>query len=300
MRLAKLEVLSDSEIRAIHEATVDILENCGVQVLHRGMLDFLAAKGLDVDKDKRIVRFGRSVIEDGLATVPHQIEVFDREGEFACILGDGKSKIAAGHNAIFWVDPDTGETRPSRVADIEAFARLCDVLDAIHVVGIPVMPQDTPDPKLSLLWGVDACIRNTTKPIYFSTDNLTVNRAIIEMLRVVFRGDFDRQVYGISQLSPTSPLYWEEGVISAIMDTVKTAVPLALLPEPNAGVSAPYTLAGLLTVDNAECVSGLVMTQLLKPGHPLLYANSWTCTDMRSGAALVGSTETTICRIAGV
>ena len=161
------------------------------------------------------------------------------------------------------------------------------------------MPQDIPDARLSLLWGVDACIRNTTKPIYFSTDNLQVNRAIIEMLRAVFKGDFDTQVYGISQLSPTSPLYWEEGVIDAIMDTVKTAVPLAVLPEPNAGISAPYTLAGLLTVDNTECISGLVMTQLLKPGHPVLYANSWTCTDMRNGAALVGSTETTICRIAG-
>jgi trimethylamine--corrinoid protein Co-methyltransferase len=294
-----LEVLSDSEIREIHEATVDILEGCGVRVLHHGMLDFLTAKGLAVDKGKGIVRFSRSAIEDSLATIPRQFEVFDREGEFAFVLGDGKPKIAAGHNAIFWVDADTGETRPSRVSDVEVFARLCDALEAIHMVGIPVMPQDVPDPRLSLLWGVDACIRNTRKPIYFSTDNLTVNRAIIEMLRAVFKGDFDRQVYGISQLSPTSPLYWEEGVINAIMDTVKTSVPLALLPEPNAGVSAPYTLAGLLTVDNAECISGLVMTQLLKPGHPLMYANSWTCTDMRNGAALVGSTETTICRIAG-
>jgi trimethylamine--corrinoid protein Co-methyltransferase len=83
------------------------------------------------------------------------------------------------------------------------------------------------------------------------------------------------------------------------MDTVETAVPLAILPEPNAGVSAPYTLAGLLTVNNAECLSGLVMIQLLKPAARVLYANSWTTTDMRTGAALVGSTETSICRIAG-
>ncbi len=83
------------------------------------------------------------------------------------------------------------------------------------------------------------------------------------------------------------------------MDTVETGVPLAILPEPNAGVSAPYTLAGLLTVNNAECLSGLVMIQLLRPGARVLYANSWTTTDMRTGAALVGSTETSICRIAG-
>jgi trimethylamine--corrinoid protein Co-methyltransferase len=41
------------------------------------------------------------------------------------------------------------------------------------------------------------------------------------------------------------------------------------------------------------------MIQLLKPGAKVMYANSWTTTDMRTGAALVGSTETTICRVAG-
>lgn len=75
-------------------------------------------------------------------------------------------------------------------------------------------------------------------------------------------------------------------------------MPLAILPEPNAGVSAPYTLAGLLTMNNAECLSGLVMIQLLKPGAKVLYANSWTTTDMRTGAALVGSIETSVCRVA--
>ena len=113
MRLGTLEVLSDSETREIHEATVDILENCGVQVLHHGMLDFLAERGLNVDRETGIVRFSRAVIEDGLATIPHQFEVFDREGEFAYVLGDGRPKIAAGHNAIFWVDAETGETRTS-------------------------------------------------------------------------------------------------------------------------------------------------------------------------------------------
>jgi trimethylamine--corrinoid protein Co-methyltransferase len=58
-------------------------------------------------------------------------------------------------------------------------------------------------------------------------------------------------------------------------------------------------LAGLLTVNNAECLSGIAMIQLLKPKAKVIYANSWTATDMRSGAALVGSTETNICRIAG-
>jgi trimethylamine--corrinoid protein Co-methyltransferase len=166
------------------------------------------------------------------------------------------------------------------------------------MIGIPVMPQDVPDPKATLLYGVRACIENSTKPIYFSTDNLKINRACIEMLRAAFEGNFQEQIYGINQLSPTSPLFWEEGALEAVMDTVDAGVPMAVLPEPNAGMSAPYTLAGLLTMNNAECLSGLAITQLLNPGHKVIYANSWTATDMSSAAALVGSTETTICRIA--
>jgi trimethylamine--corrinoid protein Co-methyltransferase len=155
------------------------------------------------------------------------------------------------------------------------------------------------DPTTTLLHGVRACVANSRKPIFFSTDRPEINRAVIEMLRAVYRGDMREEVYGISQLSPTSPLFWEGSVLDAIMDTVETGVPLAILPEPNAGISAPYTLAGLLTMNNAECLSGLAMIQLLKPGAKVVYANSWTTTDMRNGYALVGSTETTICRIAG-
>ena len=96
--------------------------------------------------------------------------------------------------------------------------------------------------------------------------------------------DLRQQAYGITQLSPTSPLFWEEGVLAAIMDTVETGVPIAILPEPNAGVTAPYTLAGLLALNNVECLSGLAMIQMLRPGHKVMYANSWTTTDMRTGA----------------
>ena len=298
MKLPTMTVLSDGEVKQIHEASLHILETCGINVHSLKMLEFLKGKGLAVDVEQRLVRFSRSSIEDAMSTIPATFDVFDREGEFAYTLGDGVPKIAAGHNAVFWLDSETGETRSSTVSDVEQFARICEKLANIDMIGIPVMPQDIPQAEASLLYGVRACIENSKKPIYFSTDKVDVNRACMELLRAAFAGDFDSQVYGISQLSPTSPLYWEGTVIDAIMDTVATGVPLAILPEPNAGISAPYTLAGLLTMNNAECISGLAMIQMLKPGHKVMYANSWTTTDMRSGAALVGSVETTLCRIA--
>ena len=299
MELARFAVLSQQEIKDIHEASIDILETCGVKVLNRHMLTFLQEKGVDVDPQSRVVHFSRGCIEDALSQAPPRFDVFDRNGQFAFVLGDRVPKIAAGHNAVFWVDSQTGKTRNSTVADVELFARICQELECLDMIGVPVMPQDVPDPKATLLYGVRAVIENSTKPIFFSTDNAKVNRACIELIRAAFPGDLNSQVYGISQLSSTAPLFWEEGVVDAVMDTVPTGVPLAILPEPIAGFTAPYTLAGLVTVNNAECLSGLAMIQLLRPGAKFLYANSWTTFDMRSAAALVGSTETTICRIAG-
>jgi len=298
MRLPWLKVLSEQEILDIHEASLDILQQCGVKILNARMFDFLKEKGLAVNNEDRMVTFTRTCIEDALSRTPAQFEVFDRSGKSAFVLGDRRPKIAAGHNAVFWVDSQTGQRRESTVADVELFTRICDRLECIDMVGVPVMPQDVPNPKATLLYGIRAVIENTTKPIYFSTDNAEINRLCIEMLKAIFSGDLQNQVYGISQLSSTSPLYWEEGVLDALMDTVPTGVPIALLPEPIAGISAPYTLAGLLTMCNAESLSGLAMIQLLKPDTRVLYGNSWTTCDMRTGAALVGSTETTLCRVA--
>jgi trimethylamine--corrinoid protein Co-methyltransferase len=299
MRLAALQVLSEEEIRAIHQASLDILDGCGVKVLSPRMLQALEAKGLRVDSERQLAFFSRATIEEALSRVPRRLEVFDREGRHLYTLGDGRPRIAAGHNAVNWVDTQSGQTRFSRVADVELFARLCEHLEHIDMIGIPVMPQDVPDPRATLLHGVRAVIRNSRKPLYFSTDNRTVNRAVIEMCRAAFRGDLKEQVYGISQLSSTSPLYWEQGVLEAILDTLDTGVPIALLPEPIAGVSAPYSLAGLLTVHNSECLSGLAMIQLLRPETRVLYGSSWTTSNMLTGAALVGSVETSLCRIAG-
>ena len=298
MKLPWLKALSEQEILAIHNASLEILQQCGVKILSNRMLSFLKEKGLAADEKARTVTFTRACIEDALSQIPAQFEVFRRDGEFAFVLGDRKPKIAAGHNAVFWVDSQTGKRRESTVADVELFTRLCDRLECIDMVGVPVMPQDVPNPGATLLYGVRAVIENTTKPIYFSTNSTAINSLCIEMLKAAFPGDLQDRVYGISQLSSTSPLYWEEGVLDAIMDTTPTGVPMAILPEPIAGISAPFTLAGLLTMCNAECLSGLAMIQMLRPHARVMYGNSWTTCDMRTGAALVGSAETTVCRIA--
>jgi trimethylamine---corrinoid protein Co-methyltransferase len=67
-----------------------------------------------------------------------------------------------------------------------------------------------------------------------------------------------------------------------------------MLPELMTGVSAPHTFAGLLTTHNTEVLSGIVISQLVRPGTPVIYGSSWTTFDMKFSAAIIGSPETSM------
>jgi trimethylamine--corrinoid protein Co-methyltransferase len=299
MRFQDFKVLSDREIVQIHEASVSILENTGVMIHSKKALDLLNSKGAAVDYEKKVVKISGKMIESCLKTIPKTIDLYDRNGNKYLTLGDGVPKCASGHNAIFIIDAETNERRNSTVKDVENFAIISDKLEDIDVVGVPVMPQDV-TPQATLIYAVKALYENTTKPLFFSTESSAVNSSIIEMMKVISGKNLISECpTAISQLSSTSPLLWEPGAVDALIDVAKEGIPLNLLPEPMTGVSAPYTVAGLLTMHNAEVLSGIVISQLVRPGAPVIYGSSWTTFDMKFSAAIIGSPETSMLRVAG-
>jgi trimethylamine---corrinoid protein Co-methyltransferase len=299
MKFQDFKVLSDQEIVQIHEASINILETSGVLVYSKKALDLLNSKGALVDYDKKLVRIPRKIVEFCLKSVPKTIDLYDRNGNKYLTLGDGIPKCASGHNAIFFIDANTNERRNSTVKDVENFALISDKLTDIDIVGVPVMPQDV-TPKATLLYAVKALYENTTKPLFFSTESTAVNASIIEMMKIIAgKNSISECPSAISQLSSTSPLLWEPGAVDALIDVATEGVPLNLLPEPMTGVSAPYTVAGLLTMHNTEVLSGVVLSQLVRPGTPVIYGSSWTTFDMKYTAAIIGSPETSMLRVAG-
>ncbi len=299
MKFQDFKVLSDQEIVQIHEASINILENTGVLIYSKKALDLLNSKGAIVDYDKKLAKLTRKMVESCLKTIPKTIDLFDRNGNRYLTLGDGVPKCASGHNAIFIIDAETSTRRNSTVKDVENFALISDKLEDIDVVGVPVMPQDV-TPQASLLYAVKALYENTTKPLFFSTESTAINASIINMMKVIAGGNnISECPSAISQLSSTSPLLWESGAVDALIDVAQEGVPLNLLPEPMTGVSAPFTVAGLLTMHNTEVLSGIVLSQLVRPGAPVIYGSSWTTFDMKFTSAIIGSPETSMLRVAG-
>ena len=300
MKFPELKILSDKEINQIHEASLKILSQTGMLIYSRQVLEMLESAGAEVDLQKQIAKFPPELIEKSLKTLPAEIILCDRQGNPGLSIGRGAGYVASGHNAIFILDINTGQRRPATKKDITDFAKLSDCLDNIDVVGIQAMPQDV-EAKASLLHAIEASLDNTNKHIFFSPESSQVTEAAIKMAQVV-TGKED--LLGCSpmtcQLSSTSPLFWETGAVESVVKISRSGIPCSFLPHPYTGVTAPITLAGLLTMNNAEFLSGAVISQLSRKGAPVIYGTGWTTFDMKNSAVLISTPEATLCRIAGV
>jgi glycine betaine---corrinoid protein Co-methyltransferase len=297
MKLTNWEVLSGKEITAINDASLDILENTGLLIESEAVRNLLTENGAVADGER--VRFPRSLVEDCINKNQPTIQMTDRDGKDAYLIGDGAVKFAGGHNAVFVMNGDKGERRNSVLKDVENFAFLCEQLEDIDMIGVPLSPNDVPS-KSMLAHAVAGILRNSRKPIFFSSESREVNRTIIELAKATTGFDnFKERSSMISQLSTTSPLYWEAGASEAIIECAKVGMPLAWLPQPIAGMTSPYTLAGNITMHNTEVLSGVVIAHLVNPGTPQIYAAAWTSYDMRYSNVIIARPAEALMRIAG-
>jgi len=295
----KVKILSEDEILSIHENTLKILKDTGVFIYSDKVLDLCCDRGLNVDYKKGIVKFPPGIVEQCLASAPGEIRLYNRKKTLCAVLGNHTCYTASGHNAIYVLDYESRERRSATREDVGRFALLSDCLPGIDIVGIEAMPQDV-QPEASLMYAVEEAFNNSEKPVFFSPERAEVAGPIFDIARIVTgMSDLSKKPILVCQLSPTSPLTWEKGASEALATTAREGVPLCILPQPFAGVTSPYTIAGHLSVHNAEALSGVVLSQLINPGSPVMYGSGWSTFDMKQANVLIGSPETVLMRIAG-
>ena len=299
MILSKLQVLSDSEMGEIHEASLDVLEETGLMVESEELAAYLGNNGCLADSNTGIVRFPREIVEQAIKTSPSSFPLLNRRGDVHCVVGGDGCLCGSGHNAIFTPEDDSGARREACLKDVYEFAILSDRLSEVDIIGVPFSPQDV-NRKTSLLYAIKQILEVSDKPVFFSCESEEINEGAIKMSKTVLGvDDLAFRCNMICQLSTTSPLYWERGAAKALHLVAREGMPIAFLPQPITGMTAPYTLAGILTLQNVEVLSGLTIAQLVRPGIPVIYACAWTTYDMKRLNVLLGRPEASLLRIAG-
>ena len=284
-------MFTDPDLESIHLATLEVLRRTGVRVYEAECLDLLRDVGCTVT-DGSLVRIPRDVVERALESVPSGIVLCERTGAARMYLEGHRTYFGTGSDLPYTRDLESGERRPSLLADVGNVARLVDALPNLDFVMSMALPSDvaieTSD-RHSFL----AMMENTVKPIVFTAWDDEGLADIVSMAKAVAGGAEELRLkpFLLAYLEPTSPLCHSEVVLRKVLRMADLGLPFVYAPGPIDGASAPVTPAGALIMTNAEVLSGLVITQLRRPGAPFVWGCGSGPMDMRTMVATYSAPE---------
>jgi trimethylamine--corrinoid protein Co-methyltransferase len=289
----RFEVLSPDDVRRIHTATLDLIESTGVRFPSPRALDIWAAHGATVDRATSIVRASGQLIEDALRHAPPAYTLAARDPGLDLPLDGRHVHLGTDGCGIEVLDAWTGERRRSSLQDVADIARVADALEEIAFHWVPVSAQDQP-PETRSLHELAAIWRNSTKHV--QTESVVSERearAAIDMAAAIAGGpEALRRRPVLSLMECTiSPLAQDGQALDAALVAAEAGVPVGFMTMASCAFTGPATLAGTLTVGNAEVISALALIQLAHPEAPVYYAAAQTAMDLRSGAYTGGGPE---------
>ena len=284
--------LTGESLQRIHAASMEVFEHKGIRVHSEMALQQFKHAGADVDPKNKIVRASGQWVLDTIRTAPSCITLYGREEKHNLVLDGTNVYIGTGGTALNVLDLDSGCRRPTTLMDVENSARLCDVLDNIHFYILSCYPNglDKNSVDVNRFY---AGMRNTTKHVMggvYTADGIRSVARIGAMIagsrEALLKKPFLSFITCIM-----SPLFMDKHYTDLMLDAIETGLPLATPTAPMAGVTAPATLAGTLVQMNVEALSGVLLTQIMSPGHPVLYSCVPTTMDLRTSTFCFGSIE---------
>lgn len=288
-----LNILRPEEIKRIHTATLDVIENVGVRFPSARALEIWEAYGAAVDRESMIVKAPGELIEQALKSAPPQYLLAARDPNQDLALDGNHVYLGTDGCGVEVIDINTGERRRSCLQDVADIARVADHLEEVAFHWVAVSAQDRPAETRGL-HELKAIWENSTK--HAQTESIYSVReayAAVEMAAAIAGGRAElrqRPVLSIMQCT-APPLGHDGGSLDAALIGAEAGLPVGFMTMAACLTTGPATLAGTLVVGNAEVIAGTALIQLAYPGAPVFYAAAQTASDLRSGAYTGGGPE---------
>ncbi len=271
-----LKFLSDEDIQAMHEATLQVLNEVGVIWTHKPTLDILTDAGCTIKENR--VRFPPDLVMDSVAKAGKRPVIRGRNGQVNELGGGGLYfHNLGGARDVF--EAQTGARRIATQQDVVDAARLLDALPHCHTVTPFFTPQDVPGELMSLFM-YRHTLPHTTKPVQGPGIQFAEEvKYAVEMAAVVGTPPQELTL----SLSPVSPLTVHDHAAAAILEMARAGVICSNLPAPTGGATSPMTITGSLVQQSAETLCLLVLAQLVNPGCSFVYCGRLGMLEPRTG-----------------
>ena len=290
-----IELLNPEQMDTLHDTSARILSELGIRVIGDRVLDLFEKGGAIVERESNIVRIGTDMVAEAVKTAPSHFTLTAHNPDKTLTLGGDHLcfGLVAGPPNVH--DRINGR-RSGNQADYENFIRLAHHFNAINIIGNQVTsPMELPANNRHL----DTYRANLTlSDLPFHCTAIGRVRAMdgINMMAIA-RGisveDMAKDPGVITIISVNSPRLFDEEMGAGLIAMAENGQPVTITPFTLMGAMTPVTLPAALAQQNAEALFGVVLTQLVKPGTPVMYGAFTSNVDMRTGAPAFGTPENT-------
>ena len=286
-----LRSVSDDELEAIHEASLRVLAETGIDFLDETARRQLVDVGCRVDGDR--VRFDPDLVMHLVSTAPAEFTMHAPSPARNLHMGGDVLTFTSVASPPF-VTGLGRDRRDGNRDDYRNLIKLGQVLNAVHTVaGYPVEPMDL-HPSVRHLYATHDMLTLSDKVPFVYSLRRQRNLDAIEMTRIARGADHDAMdvepsLYSV--INASTPLRYDTVMLHGIQEMSARNQCIVITPFTLAGAMAPVTVAGALVLQNAEALAGIAYTQVVRAGAPVIYGGFTSNVDMRSGAPAFGTPE---------
>ena len=289
-----LNVFSDDEIRALHYATLEVLQDVGIKVESKEALEIFHGAGAGVEKFEGygIVKFPPYLIEDCIRWAPSNFVWYGRDPKDDFKAEPHRVGFTSFGECIQIIDIGTREIRSPTKKDLADATKICDYLDEIALVERPIGALDQYY-KTQPLHNYETMVTHTSKHIFLGFYSARNSKKLVEMAAACVGGmeNFRKRPTVTAFVSPTSPLELVQMCCDVIIESARLGAGVCPISMVLSGATAPAALAGSLVTHNAEVLSAIALAQLTAKGTPCTYASCSTIMDLRFATPAIGAPE---------
>lgn len=290
-----IEILSADQVEAIHTAALDILETTGMKVLEPRARAFYKRAGAAVDESELRVRFDRDMLMAEVRKSPPHFTLEARNPARNLKLGGRACVFTSVGGPAYVADNATGR-RTGTYAEMCDYLKLIQSLNVIHQEGGgPFEPLDLPAESRHLdLYHAEITLLDKN----WQGQGLGAERAIdgLEMVAMSLGTTRERLIDRpalSTVINTNTPLQLDIPMAEGLITYAEHGQLNIITPFTLSGAMAPVTIAGALALQHAEALAGIALTQIVRPGVPVMYGGFTSNVDMRSGAPAFGTPEYT-------
>jgi len=288
-QLPLTEPMDQEQIERIDAASLDILEEVGVVFRDDIALEDWRKAGADVRGER--VHLDRGLVKSLIKTIPSEITLHARNPEKTVALGGRQSIFIPMTGAPYLRDLEDVRRSPT-LDDLATFHKLAHMLPAMHSSAHHIVePMDHPISHRHLRITHSSMLYSDKTFMGMTTSGQNAED-VLDMCAILFGEEYlETHAVVTGNCNGNSPLVWDETMLSAMRAFNRRNQPVLCSPFVLGGANTPASTVPTVAQLNAEALSALAYTQVIRPGCPAIYGHYLSTVSMQSGAPMAGTPE---------